>query len=118
MKTITKANIDLLRSWVSEQLHIIPSECIIYCGLFDIINGMFPENIFSTLAALISDFRIKNNVMKISVCQVAPVPSTQNLQCRIIEYNEHLMRCAEINGLRVIQTGPCHTFGTGEAEDL
>ncbi len=118
VKTIPEANIDLLRSWVCEQLHIIPSECIIYCGLFDIIDGISLENILSSLATLISDLRVKNNLMEISICQVAPVPSPQTLQCKIIEYNEHLTRWAELNGVRVIQTSTCHTLGTGEVDDL
>ncbi len=118
VKTIPEANIDLLRSWVCEQLHIIPSECIIYCGLFDIIEGVSPENILSSIATLISDLRVKNNVMEISICQVAPVPSPQTLQCKIAEYNEHLTRWAELNGVKVIKTSTCHTLGTGEVDDL
>lgn len=33
VKTISKANMDLLRSWASEKLQTIPSECILYGGL-------------------------------------------------------------------------------------
>ena len=60
--------------------------------------------------------------MKIYLCQVAaPVlPSPQNLQqCKVLEYNELLMKWTEINGVRVLQTGPCHhTLGTGDTDDL
>ena len=33
VKTVTHANIDLLRSWVTEQLQSVPSECIILGGV-------------------------------------------------------------------------------------
>ena len=46
VKTIHGANIDLLRSWINENLDQTPSECVIYCGFYDILDKLPNEYIF------------------------------------------------------------------------
>ena len=75
VKTIPEANVNLLKSWVCEQMHTIPQECIIYCGLYDIFEGVSPENILNSFGLLINNLRAKNSNMEIYICQVSPVPS-------------------------------------------
>ena len=60
MRTIHGANIDLLRSWIAEKLDRTPTECVIYCGLNDIIEELPSENILDNLGSLISDLKEKN----------------------------------------------------------
>ena len=117
VKTIPEANINLLKSWVREQMHTIPQECIIYCGLYDISEGLSPENILNSLGSLINDLRAKNSKMEIYICQVSPVPSPLEIQRKILEYNDHLMKWGKLNGVNIINT-LCHTIGTGEVDDF
>ncbi|KAK4313508.1 hypothetical protein Pmani_015143 [Petrolisthes manimaculis] len=90
VRTITEANMDLLRSWVSEKLTRSPSECMIYGGVCDILNKVDPETILDSLGSLISDLKEKNAEMKIYVCEVVPIPKSEEIQTKISEYNEHL----------------------------
>ncbi|KAK3888610.1 hypothetical protein Pcinc_007336 [Petrolisthes cinctipes] len=49
VKTVTGANMDLLRSWVNEKLNRIPLECVIYGGMYDIHHDVAPEIILDNL---------------------------------------------------------------------
>lgn len=42
VKTIARANMDLLRSWVEEEMQTVSSESIISCGFYDIQNSASP----------------------------------------------------------------------------
>lgn len=87
VKTVVCTNMDLLRCWVSEQLKVIPNECEIYCGLYDILEGKHPENILDCLGYLISDLKERSSDMKINVCRIVPVPVSPEIQSKISEYN-------------------------------
>ena len=43
IRTINEATVDILRSWVDERLNWIPKKCILYCGLYDALNGKLPS---------------------------------------------------------------------------
>ena len=118
MEVTEHANMDLLRSWVNEQLKTIPSECEIYCGLYDILEGKTPENILDCVGYLISDFKEKNNKMKINVCQIVPVPLSLEIQCNISDYNEQSLKWGEANGVGIVKTTPEFTLGTGSVDEL
>lgn len=59
-KTVASANMDHLICWVNEQLKVTPSECEIYCGLYNILEGKPPENILDSLGYLVSDLEQKS----------------------------------------------------------
>lgn len=118
VKTIVKANMALLSSWVSENLQAIPSQCILYGGLYDILDDKTPENILDCLGSLISDLKVKNSEMKIYVCQVVPVPEFPEIASRIVDYNEQLSKWCDRNGVNVVKTHPEFTLGTGNVDEL
>ena len=39
IKSIKDVNFDLMKCWVNEKLDVIPTKCIIYCGLNDLIKN-------------------------------------------------------------------------------
>lgn len=118
VKTIVKADMDLLGSWVSENLQSIPSECIIYGGMYDILAEKTPDNILDCLGSLISNLKEKNSEMKIYVCQVVPVPGSPEIASKISDYNEQLFKWSETNGVNLVKTPPEFTFGTGNVDEL
>lgn len=118
VKTVARANMDLLRCWVNEQLKVTPSECEIYCGLYDILEGKSPENILDSLGYLVSDLKEINCNMKINVCQVVPVPVSMEIQRTISDYNELLFKWGEANGIGIVKTTPDFTLGTGNVDEL
>ena len=59
VRTIHGANMDLLRSWVSEKMPKYPSDCIIYSGTSDIIDEHSPDTLLDNLGSLTSDLKKK-----------------------------------------------------------
>ena len=60
VRTIHGANVDQLRTWVSEKLDTTPTECEICCDVDDILEELPSENILDNLASVTSDFKEKN----------------------------------------------------------
>lgn len=118
VRTIPGANMDLLRSWVSEKLSTSPSKCIIYSGTVDIIEEHSTANILDNLGSLISDLKEKNNNMNVSVCQIVPYTMQKEIKDKIEDFNNHLLKWGETNGISIINTIPVFTLGTGELDDL
>ena len=108
---------NLLRSWVTKKLTQIATKCVIYNGINDILEEGLPATILDNLGSLISDL-VKNNAMKIYVCQVMPMPTTPEIQTKTEDYNELLVKWGEINGIEIIKTSPIFRLGTGELDDL
>ncbi|KAK3855973.1 hypothetical protein Pcinc_037657 [Petrolisthes cinctipes] len=118
IRTIFEANMDLLRCWINEKLSHIPSECILYNGITDILEEKSPTTILNNLGLLIADLKETNSDMKVRVCQIVPPPSPQEIQAKIHDYNEQLIKWGEANGIDVIKTVPSFTMSTGEIDDL
>ena len=109
---------DLLSSWVSEKLTLIPSKCVIYNGMNDILEERLPTAVLDNLGSLISDLKEKNSAMKIYVCQVVPMSMTQEIETKIDDYNELLLKWGEVNGIEIVKTVPTFRLGTGELDEL
>ncbi len=118
IRTIKEANIDLLKCWVSEKLNFISTLCIIYCGIYDIIENVCFETIFDNYSSLVSEPKEKNNNMTIHECQFAPVIRSQETQAKICDYNEHLRMWCESNSISIIKTDDAFRLGTGETDDM
>lgn len=56
--------------------------------------------------------------MKINVCQVIPVPECEVMKGKITCYNEHSTKWGSTNGVKIVETAPEFTLGTGEIDDL
>lgn len=73
----------------------------------------------NSLGSLISNLREKkNNEMKINICQIVPIPTSHEINAKIKDCKEHLIRWGEINGLEVVQTPSALTLGDGGVDDL
>ena len=86
--TIPGANMDLLRSWVSEKMHKSPHKC----GTSDIIDEHSTDTILDNLGSLISDLKEKNSNMNVYVCKIVPFPLQQDVHEKIEDYNNHLAK--------------------------
>ena len=72
IRTLQGATIDFTGCWIKEDLDWIPSKCIIYCGIHDLMDGINSIAVLDNLGSLISDLRVKNESMKILVCELVP----------------------------------------------
>lgn len=48
------------------------------------------------------------------VCQVVPTIASQELQAKVCDYNEHLLKWGESNGVTIIKTELAFRLGTGK----
>lgn len=105
IKTVKGSNIDMQRQWVHKFLKVIPTECIIYSGMYDILNNVSTDVILDNLGYLISDLKDKNNNIKTYVCQIVPMPIPHAAQTKVVEYNEQLVEwCRHNKDCSFIQT--------------
>ena len=78
VRTIKGANIDLIKTWISERLQWVPKCCILYCGLQDILDNSPPSDIFDKLDFLVMELKQVNESMDIQICELVPVPNLQD----------------------------------------
>lgn len=118
VKTINGANIDSIRRWIPEQFHKTPTECVLYCGINDILDESPHENVLDNIGALVSELKEKNCNMKVYVCQIVPPSVLLDSKENIESFNEHLLKWGETNGIVVLKTTPKFKLSTGELDDL
>ena len=56
--------------------------------------------------------------MNIYVCQIVPVPVSQDIQDKMREYNEQLLKWGETNDIRIVKTPPVFMLGTGNVDEM
>ena len=118
IRTINDATINTLRCWVNEQLDWIPRNCIIYCGLKDILNNATPSRILDNLAMAISNLKTKRENMNIYLCQLAPSVDDDDLQARINELNDELEKWCRTNDINLIGVDMCFKLADGKVDDM
>ncbi|KAK4310793.1 hypothetical protein Pmani_017649 [Petrolisthes manimaculis] len=118
VKTINMSTFVKLRNWVTHNLTRLPSTCVINCGLYDLLDDLTPEVILDNVGSLISDLKEKYSNMKIYVCTIAPAPVSREKRCKIDNYNEHLARWADVNGVTLVNTSPIFKLSTGNIDEL
>ena len=89
--TIKGANIDLVKCWISEKLQWVPTNCILYCGLQDILDKSAPSDIFDRLGSLTTELKQLNENMDIHISELTPIPSVQDFDEHINNFNNQLV---------------------------
>ena len=56
--------------------------------------------------------------MKVHVCQIVSLSSPHEIQARVQDYNEQLIKWGEVNSINIIKTAPAFTLSTDEIDDL
>ncbi|KAK4298597.1 hypothetical protein Pmani_029048 [Petrolisthes manimaculis] len=118
VRSINMSTFVKLRNWVTHNLTRLPSTCVINCGLYDLLDDLTPEVILDNVGSLISDLKEKYSNMKIYVCTIAPAPVSRENICKIDNYNEHLARWADVNGVTLVNTSPMFKLSTGDIDEL
>lgn len=118
IRTIRGANIDLVKCWVTEKLHWVPTKCILYCGLQDILNNVPTLDIFENLDSLVINLKEINEAMEISICQLAPTLMVEKYDDKINDYNNKLVKWSSDNGISHIETNLRFRLGTGDIDDM
>lgn len=119
IRTLPGANLDLLKSWVTDKLNISLNECVIYCGFQDLVKGDTNlDFVFDSLGVLIAEIKAKNENVKVSVCELAPSLSSPAMQDSVSIFNSKILKwCEGSEDISLIRTAPHFTLGTGEPDE-
>lgn len=118
IRTLHEANLDLIKAWVQEKLAWVPASCVIYGGLFDLLDDAADtETIINNLSALIYELRNKNENMAIYVCQLVPSVYSESMQEKTSDLNAQISKWSEINSISIINPEPAFRLGTGEVDE-
>ena len=102
IRTLNGANIDLIKSWVSEELKWEPTRCILICGIHDILEEEITSNILDNMGGLISELKKINGNMEIVICQLFPTLQTNELGDIIDYHNSQLEEWGSDNGIPIM----------------
>ena len=118
IRTIKEANIDLMKSWITDKLDWIPARCILYGGIADILENTNPSKILDSIGMLISDLKTKNPDMDIYICQLVPTLQSDELQAKINEFNDELLNWSLTNEISVLCTNLPFKLATNEVDEM
>ena len=96
----------------------VPSNCILYCGLQDILNKSTSSDIFDRLGSLITELKKVNENMNIHICELAPIPSVLDFDEHINNFNNQLATWSADNGVSTIKTNLQYRLGTGDVDHM
>ena len=118
VRTINGANIDLLKCWIAEKLSWVPNNCIIYCGIQDLLDNVSISILLDNLGALISTLKEKNEDMIIYVCELVPSLKEDENLTKIKNYNKGMIEWCFKNNINIIKTDLPFRLGTGELDEM
>ncbi|MEL6987306.1 MAG: hypothetical protein AAGK97_05700 [Bacteroidota bacterium] len=118
VRTIQDADINLLRSWINEQLSWTPDSCILFGGISDVLGEKTPLEIIDDLSLLISDLKSKNAEMNIYVCQLVPTLHSDELQAKINELNDEIFKCCETNNINILNVNLPFRLATDDIDEM
>lgn len=117
IRTIPEGNFDLLKSWVTDKLDYPLKECIIYCGLQDLLEkDCNIDKTLDDLGALVAELKCKNENIIVTVCELIPTMSSPRMQDKIANYNIKLTGWCARNEISLNSTELFFRLGTGEMD--
>ena len=117
VKSIKDVTLDLMKCWVSEKLDIIPTKCIVYCGLNDIGENENINSVLDDLGSLITELKSKNEEIELFASEIAP-SLDENIDSKINHFNEKLGQWSIVNGVKLIKTNLSFKLATGEIDEM
>ena len=117
VRTIPEANLSLMQSWLADQLVHPLKECIIYCGLQDIMEkSKKSEDILDILGCIVSELKSKNDEIKVKICELVSNDINSDLSERVEHFNIKLIEWCAKNSVTVVKTELSFRLGTGEMD--
>ena len=117
VRTVPGANMDLMKSWVTDKLDYSLKECIVYCGAQDVLESNSRiEKILDDLGDLITELRNKNEDITVRVCELVPNLMSNEAQAKTEAFNLKLTDWCAKNGISLISTELYFRLGMGDAD--
>ena len=118
IRTIKGANVNLIKSWVTEKLNWAPERCFLYCGFQDILDEVTTNDILDSVGAPVTELKLLNENMDICICQLVPSLKADEYEAKINHYNTQLMEWSLQNGVSLIKTNSAFKLGTGDIDEM
>ena len=116
IRTIPEATMDLTKSWIGEQLNFSPHNCILYCGIYDLLDDQVPSYVLDKLGSLVAELKSKHEEINIYACDLVP-SLNKELNTKIDEYNQKLAEWSEHNGIAMIKVNTNFKFVSGDIDE-
>ena len=117
VRSIKDITLDLAGSWVSENLDYAPDNCILYCGINDLLETESINDVLDNLGSVISELKSKNENINLFACELVP-SLKEDLNAKINQYNEKLEEWCSVNGVTKIKTNLNFRLGTGDIDEI
>ena len=119
IRTLPDANMAMLSSWIDEKLTHSLKECIIYCGMQDLMEDeTTPEEAVNCLETLVTVLKGNSEDITIKVCELVPSLTSAELTVKINQFNTKLEKWSDTNGVVFVKTNEYFKLGTGEIDLL
>ena len=119
IRTLPDANMAMLRSWIDEKLTHSLKECIICCGMQDLLEvETTPEEAINHLETLVANLKENSEDIKIKVCELVPSLKSEEIADKINQFNAKLEEWSSTNGVVFVKTNEYFKLGTGETDLL
>ena len=119
VRTLPDSNISMLKSWIEEKLTHPLKECVIYCGVQDLLDKEnTPEESIKGLDSLLADFRANSEDVKLKICELVPSLKSVELNVKINQFNAKVEEWCDSNGIVFVKTNGYFKLGTGEIDLL
>ena len=117
VRTLPEADMDLLKSWVTEKMDFSIKSCVIYCGYQDLLKKDVDfENVFDDIGTIVAEIKRKNENVNVNICELVP-SLNREVSSRIDDYNLKLSNWCDKNGVAFIKTNSYFKFGTGNVDE-
>ena len=118
IRTLREANMSMLKSWIIEKLDQPIKECIIYCGMQDLMDDDYtPQVTTDSLGSIVMDLKEINENTIIKVCELVPSPISSELTSKINLHNSKVSEWCNSNDVVFIQTEKFFKLGTGDIDN-
>ena len=117
VRTLPETNVAMIRSWIEEKLNHQLKECIIYCGMQDLLEKEnTPEETSNELENLVADLKRNFEGIRVKICELVPSLKSVELNVKINQFNVKVEEWCESNGIVFVKTNEYFKLGTGEID--
>ena len=117
VRTLPEANMALVKSWIAEKLNHSLKECIIYCGIQDLLDDETSiDEVLDGLGTIVADLKRKYDDISVKVCELVPSLKSDELVEKNDQYNAKLSIWCKDNGVIFIETNKYFRLGTGDID--
>ena len=119
VRTLPATNVAMMGSWIEEKLSHPLKECVIYCGMQDLLEKESTlEETSKELESLVVDLKSKFEGIRIKICELVPSLKSVELNVKINQFNVKVEELCESNEVVFVKTNDYFKLGTGDIDQF